>query len=87
MTSASESNEIPSTNEEQQVNEAALKEANEAVRKLKKRLKTQSKSELIYIIIQQASRAQEYQTMCQKMHHDIKKLIEENEKLRNNSDD
>lgn len=84
MSEAVESNE---NTQESQTSKDQVAQAQEAVRKLKKRLKTQSKSELIYIIIQQASRAQEYQEMCQKMHNDMKKLIEENEELRNSEND
>lgn len=56
------------------------------VQRLKKRLKTHSKSELILLTLQQAAKAQEFQELSQRLYEDNKKLIEEIERLKDQDD-
>ena len=69
---------------EEQVSEeefkAAQAEVKEVVRNLKKRFKGLSKTELIYIIVEQISRAEKFQDLAKNLYEDNKKLLEELEK-------
>lgn len=60
--------------------EEEVAKAREIARQIKKRLKVHSKSELIHIIIDQASRVQELQQAC-------KQLLAENKKLKGTSNE
>lgn len=66
---------------EEQVSEkefkAAQAQVKEVVRSLKKKFRGLSKTELIYIIVEQISRAEKFQDLSRQLYEDNKKLIAE----------
>lgn len=63
------------TPEDQKAFDEATKQVREIVRVMKKKLKTQSKSQLIAMIVEQASRVQQLQSLCQALYEDNQRLL------------